>query len=300
MTIERSDEFHELTFAQREGKAPLPEVMKLESLPAKFRNMVWRCVNEEIDSACHISENGDWYIRAELVDIADIIWQFKFDVQQISHDEVSAPDPEDDRQFCRNMLMRADYYDTLAFIEYILCHKKCGDWLYKSLMESFENTQVAYFVLETDDKPKIVPRINREAGKATRQAFNTIGAGEMDGAASHLRQSAEHINAKQYADAIVDSIHAVESIARKIDPKASRTLSPALDSLEEAGLLKHQALKRAFKALYTYTSDEKGLRHALGEKDVADVGLDEAIFMFGACASFAAYLTQKHRQANSE
>ena len=32
-------------------------------------------------------------------------------------------------------------------------------------------------------------------------------------------------------------------------------------------------------------------------KDSAAVGLDEAMFMFGACASFAAYLAQKHRQA---
>ncbi len=31
-------------------------------------------------------------------------------------------------------------------------------------------------------------------------------------------------------------------------------------------------------------------------KQAANVGLDEAIFMFGACASFAAYLTRKYRQ----
>ena len=28
-----------------------------------------------------------------------------------------------------------------------------------------------------------------------------------------------------------------------------------------------------------------------------DVDLDEAMFMFGACASFAAYLVNKHRKA---
>ena len=117
----------------------------------------------------------------------------------------------------------------------------------------------------------------------------------MDGATAHLRQAAEHINARRYADSVADSIRAVESVARVIAPKASNTLGPALDSLEKAGLLKHAALKEAFKKLYGYTSGEQGIRHALLDKEVADVGLDEAVFMFGACASFAAYLVGKHQ-----
>ena len=117
----------------------------------------------------------------------------------------------------------------------------------------------------------------------------------MEGAGSHLRQAVTHINAHQYADAVADSIHAVESIARTIDPKAN-TLGPALNSLEEAGLLNRQ-FKQALGKLYDYTNTEQGIRHALLDKESAEVGLDEAMFMFGACASFAAYLTQKHRQA---
>lgn len=119
----------------------------------------------------------------------------------------------------------------------------------------------------------------------------------MESASAHMRQAAEHINARQFADSITDSIHAVESVARIIDPKNNKTLGPALDSLERAGLLKHPALKGAFKQLYGYTSNEQGVRHALIDKDAADVGLDEAVFMFGACACFAAYLSQKHREA---
>ena len=59
----------------------------------------------------------------------------------------------------------------------------------------------------------------------------------MVGAAEHLRQATEHINEQKYADSIADSINAVESVARKIDPKASNTLGQALDSLEKGGLL---------------------------------------------------------------
>ena len=40
-----------------------------------------------------------------------------------------------------------------------------------------------------------------------------------------------------------------------------------------------------FSQRYGYTNDEQGIRHALLNKDAAEVGLDEALFMFGACAS---------------
>ena len=118
----------------------------------------------------------------------------------------------------------------------------------------------------------------------------------MEGANTHLRQAVTHINARQFADSITDSIHAVESVARTIDPKA-KTLGPALDSLQRSDVLKHPALKEAFSKLYGYTNDEQGIRHAMLDKDSPDVDQDEAMFMFGACASFAAYLVNKHRKA---
>ena len=61
-------------------------------------------------------------------------------------------------------------------------------------------------------------------------------------------------------------------------------------------MLNHRALKEAFSKLYGYTSDENGIRHALLEEGAADVDLDDAVFMFGACASFAAYLVNRHKQ----
>ena len=145
-----------------------------------------------------------------------------------------------------------------------------------------------------------MPRPSREAGEATKQATETIHEGGMAGATTHLRKAAEQINVQEYADSVRESINAVESVARTIDPKASKALGPALDSLERVRLLKHPALKEAFKKLYGYTSDEQGIRHSLLDKDSADVELDEAVFMFGACASFAAYLTNKRRQVETE
>ena len=293
MTANRNDDFCKLTFSQRENKAPLPEAMKLEHVPKKFRQWTWLTVDTAIEKSSR-SHNFSYNI---IKDIPYIIRQFKFHVHELPHDKIARPDPKSDKNFCRTIILGKDYHEVMTFVEYILRHEHCSRELYDALVDAFERTSIAYFVEEINGKPTIMPRISREAGEATRRAVKTISEGGMEGASSHLDQAADHINARQYADSIADSIHAVESVARRIDPKASNTLGPALYSLEKSGLLKHPRLKKGFGALYDYTNDEEGVRHSLVFKETADVGLDEAIFMFGACASFAAYLTQKHRQA---
>ena len=81
-------------------------------------------------------------------------------------------------------------------------------------------------------------------------------------------------------------------MARQLAPRAEKTLKPALASLEKRGAL-HPALKEAFGTLYGYTSNEQGIRHSLLHRSDANVGMDEAVFMLGACASFASYLWRK-------
>ena len=110
--------------------------------------------------------------------------------------------------------------------------------------------------------------------------------------------AAKFIIDNKHDKAIVQSIHAVVSVARKIDPAANTTLSPALDSLHNQGLLNHKGLSAAFKTLYGYTSQEEGLRHPLVFNKEANVGQEESVFFFGACAAFAGYLVRKHLSSN--
>ena len=293
MAIDGNIKISKTTFSQREGRSPLP-IMELGSIPKKFRQLTWRYIGEDIDKISHAIV--DAYTIDKDEGFRHIIWSFKFDVLEIPHDEIIYQNPSLDKKFSRSIILDEDYDITITFIEYILRHEYCPDDLRKSLIKSFEDASTAYHIVDLDGEPTVIPRISREAGEATRQAVETLQDGGMDSAASHLRQAAEHIGARQYADAITDSIHAVESVARAIEQK-SKTLASALDSLEKTGVQIHPALKKGFKNLYGYTNDEQGLRHALLDQDAADVGLEEAVFMFGACAFFAAYLTQKHRQA---
>ena len=63
----------------------------------------------------------------------------------------------------------------------------------------------------------------------------------------------------------------------------------------EAKTNMHGALKKGFLAIYGFTSDEQGIRHALLDKDAPDVDEVDALFMIGACSAFVSYLINKAR-----
>ena len=283
------------SFSQRYGYEPLPEPMKLEELSTNLRQEIWIEVREFllerrdatslIMGPCHFTEQARRFIER----VVGRYTKRPGDTISAGYDEVLTN--------FKRIILNHKFNQIIDLIELMVNDRDITEDFVKRMSNSFEQCAAAYWLDESQQPYRFIPRSSKEQGEATQQAIETIRENDLGGAAAHLRQATEHINARHYGDSITDSIHAVESVARVIDPKASKALAPALDSIEKAGLLKHAALKAAFKKLYGYTSDEQGIRHPLLDQDSPNVGLDEAMFMFGACASFAAYLAQKHRQA---
>ena len=149
------------------------------------------------------------------------------------------------------------------------------------------------YAIDTGPPPTILSAVTPDEGRTVVDALRTLRQAGFNGSAAHLRVAAERIDAGDWAGSVRESIHAVESVARQLDPEAAQTLGPALDSLETRGVL-HPALKGAFSKLYGYASDEQGVRHALLDRANARVGQDEAVFMLGACAAFASFLWRRH------
>jgi hypothetical protein len=96
-----------------------------------------------------------------------------------------------------------------------------------------------------------------------------------------------------YGGSIRESVHAVEAVARTLEPTANK-LAPALAKLEKTVRI-HPALSRGFGNLYGFTSDEKGIRHPLLDEPVANVDETDALYMLGSCAAFVSYLINKAR-----
>ena len=293
MTNDRGDSTNHLTFSQRYGYEPLPEPMRLEEISVDLRRDLWNTIRNLL-LGMRSYGGGYYFADQEARCIERVIGKYS----KIPESSVSTDYSKVMAHFEKACTSLA-FNRLLEMLEAIINDNHVRGFLNEKIRHLFEIHEAAYRLDTSRSLHQFTPISSEAQGEATRQAMETIEqSGIAVGASSHLRKAIEHLNAGRYADSISDSIHAVESVACVIDPKANKTLGPALDSLESAGLLHHAALKGAFAKLYGYTSDEQGIRHALLERDAASVDLDEAMFMFGACASFAAYLVNRYQKAD--
>lgn len=292
MTSSRDGISDHHTFSRRYGYEPLPRSMQLEEISEDLRREIFNAVRVLLLGT---KSSFGYFVNDGARFIERIFGKFS----GITEDKVDN-NFENILDWSNRIIYYEEFNRVLDFLEIVMNDNYEIEYFSTRIGEAFEQYGAAYR-LNTSQRPyRFFPCSSKEQGDATQTAIETLRGDNMHGASTHLRQAAEHINARRYGNSIADSIHAVESVARHIDPKSSKALGPALRSIENAGLLKHPALKQAFSKLYGYTSDEQGIRHALIDQAAPDVGSDEAMFMFGACASFAAYLANKHRQAGGQ
>ena len=304
------EDFRKLTFSQRHGLAKLPEVLQVGKLPRRFRNRVWEVISESINGCLEDAENeGFWYTdfnNSRAGRYWPAFWKsYHREIKEMPHDEIPGDSPDHIRGWLRELIFKNDansneddksYANVLTVLEYMLRLKSIPKKLAVSLEQCFD---LAPYYIEPHSPICIVPTTSTEMKKIMKKLLANINQSELGGAKHHLRESAQALTADNFAGSIRESIHAVESAARKIDPKNSKSMSDALQSLTDRNMSIHPALQSAFNRLYGYTSDEQGIRHALIDEDPDKIGFDEAIFMYAACVSFVDYLVRKQSQLNN-
>ena len=278
-----------LTFSQADGLEPIPEPLKLGELSQEARNLIWREFLESIGEAAVRSE----FASAKLDSRWDkILYDWHVEVLHKPADEFSS-DLSGARRIVKADIYGAKWNKVFDFLEFVMRRPTCPHRFSNRINWFLRKSRAAYLVVP--DPPTIMPRATEQEGDAIVEALTTLDSAGLGGARAHLLQAGERLNAGDYADAVRESVHAVESVARKLDPKASDNLAPALKALQQHTAV-HPALKEGFSRIYGYTSDKGGIRHALLE-DEAQVDLEDAVFMIGACASFTSYLVGKARKA---
>lgn len=278
-----------LSFSQAQGYEELPGQLKLGELPDEARTQIWNCLYLELKESLEFaSMTGRSYVSGDWKGILEVMHCF-FDHGALDDwtSEWNA-----NRKKLRSYIEHDPFNRVFDRLQFIMRLADCPDSFISSLKDIFQICRLPY-VIDKGPPPTILPAATEEEGARLIQSLESLQQAGLKGSASHLRAAAEKINAGDWAGAIRESIHAVESVARQIDSRASNTLGPALRSLEQQGAL-HPALKGAFNKLYGYTSDEQGIRHALLDHEAANADVNEAVFMLGACASFASYLWRKH------
>ena len=288
-----SKESRNLTFSQREGKASLPEPLQAGELAEKFRNQVWHVCVRNLGGVTtfkstqeYIWDNGKYW--------RNFYESYALDVLNIPYDNIPKGHPWTVKKWLKEVIIQGESHETLTLLEYILRFPETSENFANSIKQCFH--MAPYFIDESNEPVCIVPTTSREMEESVSQLLENIYKSGLTGSKSHLRKASRELADKRFADSIRESIHAVESAARKIDPESSKNLNVALNSLEKNGLLNHPALKEGIKKLYGYTNGKEGIRHPLIDNASADVGPDEASFMYTTCVAFVDYLVSKQRK----
>lgn len=139
---------------------------------------------------------------------------------------------------------------------------------------------------------KIVTPISSKIEKDSVQDSISHGS-RFETVKSHLKQATRLLsdrNNPDYRNSMKESISAVESLCKKVTGDSKATLGQAIDALDEHIEI-DGGMKRAFKAMYGYTSNSDGIRHAL--KDKTTVTSSDAKYMLVTCSAFVNWVTEK-------
>lgn len=270
-----------LTFAQAEGAEPLPSQLALREVSTELMAVLWSYVYDSMENSV-LDDAGygmDSYLNDPWRTILRMWW-----ILRLHKNTDEAPNAKGFMRIVKEKLTSGNYIDVFDFLQFVMQRPECPYRFPEVVNKILSNTRSSYRVIDN----LIIPISSDEQADAVRRAMAVSRVATAQGPHSHLRSGTAALSAGKWAEAVRESIHSVEAAAKSIEPSAS-TLGPALDKLKSSiGL--NPALSKAYGALYGYSSDERGIRHALVFEGVADVTERDAVFMFGACAAFVGYL----------
>jgi hypothetical protein len=186
----------------------------------------------------------------------------------------------------REAYMASNWMSVYDFIEFVAnCEAVSGsaDAFRSRCNGVLEKHVSAYRFVDTT----FAPITSEEEIVAVEQGLGH--AGTFAPVATHLKTALARLadrSVPDYRNSVKESISAVEAASRIIAGDTKATLG---DALKKIGI--HPALQKGFGAIYGYTSDASGIRHALS--DEADVTADDAKFFLVSCSAFVNYLIAK-------
>lgn len=268
-----------LPFSQRMGYEPVPAQLRLGEVSSELRRLLDYGIHLEIRREARSSYDGD-YLSSRWERIShDLHVQF-FKKKASSFQNKSFIIRKDLEEF----FYGASIGKLFDLIEFLIRHPKCETTLYDDFSQAFVSARAAYRIIDRH----IVAIGTEQQGAAFVMAIAATEAIGADAARKHLIEAATCLRSGDWSGSVRESIHAVEALALQLSPETTG-LGPALTAMERRGHL-HGGLRAAFSSLYGYTSDEKGVRHALVFRSQAQVDEADALFMLGACASFVSYM----------
>lgn len=269
-------------FSQRFGYAAVPDQLRVGEITNEFRRQVNYYVELEIErntaaTYYDVHFNEGWRRLTKDLHVLFLgrpIGQYVGEVGNF-------------RDLLAREVAGRQFYDLFDLIEFLANHQGVSTAFLNEMATAFVNSRLAYRLIDR----KVVAIGSDEQATAFVDAISSSETFGALAARSHLLSAGKQLRDGNWSASVRESIHAVEAIARKLEPTAN-TLGDAMKKLRKEGNV-HAALESALLKLYGYTNAKEGIRHALVFQDVADVDEADALFMLGACSAFVSYLIAK-------
>ena len=286
-----------MSFSQRQGIKPIKNIIQIDSMDDDLRNSLWNLLKIYYFNSIYgnISDIPSRYINLSNDDriFLENIWISYF------------KKPLDEwngywgytYKFLHDYFFDAEWYEVYDFVEFIAnnyLNKNTNNVFIERCNNVFERELSGYRFCDRKIT-QITSEI--EISEIEEALGNSITLKAVN---EHLTRALELYsdrNNPDYRNSIKESISAIEAICKIITKKPNATLSQALDTID-TNINVHKALKDAFKKLYAFTSDEKGIRHSLIEG--SNIDSEDAKFMLISCSAFTNYLIGKLLKAGIE
>lgn len=280
-----------MRFSQRISKTPVRQSLQIDSIDDPLRNALWSIVY------IFFFEKLQYYLydctSTEQL-FFKLLWHdfFKYTIDSLPYktNEIT--------QQVRDWYFKAEWFEVFDFLEWT-CQFDTGNTR-KNVAQAFnsmlEREMSGYRIV----KNLITPITDETELREIESAIETSKHTKLSPVNEHLQSALEKLADRKNPDfrnSIKESISAVEAICKMISGNPKADLGEALKTIENKVAL-HPALKKGFLAIYGYTSDEGGIRHALTESDNSQ--FEDAKYMLVACAAFVNYLKVKAIKAGLE
>lgn len=281
-----------MRFSQRIGKKELRSTLQLDSIDDDLRNRIWNAILELKTG----TDRYDPYNESTFQELSREIWGdfFKYQMDKLPvwrANSIEKVDSDEMIKLLRGWFFKAEWFEIYDLLEFLASY----DLYYSntSFDESFNHAlkkeMSAYRIL----KGSIVQITSEEEVIEIENAIT--GTDQWKSVNTHLTTALSFFADRKnpnYRNSVKESICAVEAFCKIITMNESASLGEALKVIEKKHSL-HPALKKSFSALYGYTSDSSGIRHALLETE-SEVELEEAKFMLVSCSAFINFLKVKY------
>jgi len=268
------------SFSQRMGLSPEIKVAQIDSLDLALKNGLWNVLVADCfvgfsprDRAYSDRLKGSNF-HAFADKLYDDFYKAAIDTVPTSWSSF--------KKVIRDSYFNMEWHRVYSFVEFIVAmdHRGSGSALTKGFNRVLERENSAYrFVAGF-----VTPVTSTDEIKEVENAITA--SNEYAGVRTHLLTALGLLSDRQkpdYRNSIKESISAIESLSRQLVGLPSATFDGTLKVLEKSHKL-HPALKKAFSALYGYTSDSDGIRHALMEN--SELTKADAQFMLICCSAF--------------